>query len=629
MIRFLKENKLGRATFLPASKVVAKGSVTPETLKEKGVIGIASKLVTVDSKYQNIVDNLLGRSIVVDNIDNASRIAAKFNQSLRLVTLEGELINPGGSMTGGAFKNQSNLLGRKRELDQLSEDIKKASVKLQEARQKETELLMRRESLKEERDRLNQVIQRQGIEENTLRLSLENATRSLDETLELFEAVKKENIELDEQVKDINVNKDELFDEGKQKENAIEERKSYITTLESEVNSLRESKKHKDEELASLSLKAGNIKQQSGFIDQNIERINNEIERTKGDEKSYLDRLDQSGSNSESFKIKIDELSEIKKSNDKIISENTEKLEALVNEKDKVNKKHKEFLNRREELTAEIGRMDKAIFTCNNNIEKVTEKKDGQINYMWEEYELTYSAASQLVNENSENAADELSRSALKKEIATVKGDIKGLGDVNVNAIEEYKEVSERYNFLSAQRDDIVEAEDNLRNIIAELEKAMKDTFNAKFKDIQEMFQKVFHELFGGGKATLSLVDEEDILESGIIINAQPPGKKLQNMMQLSGGEKSLTAIALLFAIQSLKPSPFCLLDEIEAALDDSNVKRFAKYLDKLTKDTQFIVITHRRGTMESADILYGITMQEKGVSTLVSVNLIEDKLDD
>lgn len=629
MIRFLKENKLGRATFLPACKVVAKGSVTPEALKEKGVIGIASKLVTVDSKYQNIVDNLLGRSIVVDNIDNASRIGAKFNQSLRLVTLEGELINPGGSMTGGAFKNQSNLLGRKRELDQLSEDIKKASVKLREARQKETELLMRRESLKEERDRLNQVIQRQGIEENTLRLSLENATRSLDETLELFGAVKKENIELDEQVKDINVNKDELFDEGKQKENAIEERKSYITTLESEVNSLRESKRHKDEELASLSLKAGNIKQQSGFIDQNIERINNEIERTKGDEKSYLDRLDQSGSNSGSFKIKIDELSGIKKSNDKIISENTEKLEALVNEKDKVNKKHKEFLNRREELTAEIGRMDKAIFTCNNNIEKVTEKKDGQINYMWEEYELTYSAASQLVNENSENAADELSRCALKKEIATVKSDIKGLGDVNVNAIEEYKEVSERYNFLSAQRDDIVEAEDNLKNIIGELEKAMKDTFNAKFKDIQEMFQKVFHELFGGGKATLSLVDEEDILESGIIINAQPRGKKLQNMMQLSGGEKSLTAIALLFAIQSLKPSPFCLLDEIEAALDDSNVKRFAKYRDKLTKDTQFIVITHRRGTMESADILYGITMQEKGVSTLVSVNLIEDKLDD
>ena len=243
---------------------------------------------------------------------------------------------------------------------------------------------------------------------------------------------------------------------------------------------------------------------------------------------------------------------------------------------------------------------------------------------MWEEYELTYQSAQALPK-----TGEEKSRTTLRKEISALKTEIRALGDVNVNAIEEYKEVSERYEFLTAQRDDIVKAEDNLRNIIAELEKAMKETFTERFKDIMEMFNKVFKELFGGGKATLSLVDEDDILESGIIINAQPPGKKLQNMMQLSGGEKSLTAIALLFAIQSLKPSPFCLLDEIEAALDDSNVKRFAKYLDRLSKDTQFIVITHRRGTMESADILYGITMQEKGVSTLVSVNLIEDKLDD
>ncbi|MCR5147664.1 MAG: chromosome segregation protein SMC [Eubacterium sp.] len=624
MIRFLKDNKLGRATFLPASNVVARGSVAPEALKEKGVIGIASKLVTVDEKYRNIVESLLGRSIVVDNIDNAGVLAKKFNQSLRLVTLEGELINPGGSMTGGAFKNQSNLLGRKRELDQLSEDIKKASVKLSEARKKETELLMRRESLKEERDRLNQVIQRQGIEENTLRISLENAERSLEETLQLFESVKKENLELDEQVKDINLNKDELFDEGKQKENAIEERKKHITGLEDEVAKLREEKKLRDEEYAGLSLKAGNIRQQSGFIDQNIDRINADIERSAADEAGYNERLSLSGSNADSFKEKIDILSMSKAENDKAISDSTEELNKLVSSREKESRKHKELLNRREELTSEISRMDKAIFTCNNSIEKITEKKDAEINYMWEEYELTYSSAVELAREKEET----LSRSALKKEISSVKGDIKGLGDVNVNAIEEYKEVRERYDFLSTQRDDIVKAEENLKNIIAELEKAMKDTFTEKFKDIQTMFQKVFHELFGGGKATLSLVDDEDILESGIIINAQPPGKKLQNMMQLSGGEKSLTAIALLFAIQSLKPSPFCLLDEIEAALDDSNVKRFAKYLDKLTKDTQFIVITHRRGTMESADILYGITMQEKGVSTLVSVNLIEDSLD-
>ena len=217
----------------------------------------------------------------------------------------------------------------------------------------------------------------------------------------------------------------------------------------------------------------------------------------------------------------------------------------------------------------------------------------------------------------------------MKKESNTIRQKLKSLGDVNVNAIEEFNEVSERYNFLSSQRDDILKAEENLRGIIADLDVAMKETFAEKFKDIQIMFNKVFKELFGGGKASLILVDEENILETGIIINAQPPGKKLQNMMVLSGGEKSLTAISLLFAIQSLKPSPFCLLDEIEAALDDSNVSRYAKYLNKLTDHTQFVVITHRKGTMEAANRLYGITMQDKGVSTLVSVNLIEDKLDD
>ncbi|MBQ6230106.1 MAG: chromosome segregation protein SMC [Eubacterium sp.] len=623
MIRFLKENKAGRATFLPASSIVARGSVDPEALKEKGVIGIASKLVTVDKKYQNIIDNLLGRSIVVDTIDNATRISSKYKQSLRLVTLEGELINPGGSMTGGTFKNQSNLLGRKRELDQLIEDIKKASTSLQKAKQKETELLMKRESLKEERDRLNQVIQRQGIEENTLRISLENATRSLEETIRLFDAVKKENLELDEQIKDINKNKDELFDEGKQKESAIEQRKSNISGFEKELEEIKTEKKLRDEEYASLTLKAGNIRQQYSFIDQNIERVGTDIERTTEDAESYRRRLEEAGSNAENFSKRIKELSDTKKNNEKLIVKKNVELQKLLEEKDNINKKHKEFLNRREELSQEINRLDKAIFTLNGTIEKITEKKDAQINYMWEEYELTYQSAQALPK-----TGEEKSRTQLKKDIAAIKTEIRSLGDVNVNAIEEYKEVAERYEFLSAQRDDIVKAEENLRNIITELEKAMKETFTEKFKDIMEMFNKVFRELFGGGKATLALVDEDDILESGIIINAQPPGKKLQNMMQLSGGEKSLTAIALLFAIQSLKPSPFCLLDEIEAALDDSNVKRFAKYLDRLSKDTQFIVITHRRGTMESADILYGITMQEKGVSTLVSVNLIEDKLD-
>ena len=242
---------------------------------------------------------------------------------------------------------------------------------------------------------------------------------------------------------------------------------------------------------------------------------------------------------------------------------------------------------------------------------------------MWDEYEITLSDAAAIRNEEMTDLA------AMKKEIASLRDQIKKLGDVNVNAIEDYRILMERFTFMKTQRDDLVEAEKTLEGIIAELDAAMRKQFQEKFAEIGREFDKVFKELFGGGKGTLDLIQEEDILEAGIRITAQPPGKKLQNMMQLSGGEKALTAISLLFAIQNLKPSPFCLLDEIEAALDDSNVGRFAKYLHKLTKNTQFIVITHRRGTMEQVDRLYGITMQEKGVSTLVSVSLIDKDLED
>ena len=242
---------------------------------------------------------------------------------------------------------------------------------------------------------------------------------------------------------------------------------------------------------------------------------------------------------------------------------------------------------------------------------------------MWEEYELTYSSALEIRDENLTDLA------FMKKEIQRLKNEIKALGSVNVNAIEDYKNVSERYEFLKGQHDDLIEAEATLMNIIEELDAAMRKQFKESFEQICIEFDKVFKQLFGGGTGTLELMEDEDILEAGIRVIAQPPGKKLQNMMQLSGGEKALTAISLLFAIQNLKPSPFCLLDEIEAALDESNVDRFAKYLHKLTKHTQFIVITHRRGTMTAADRLYGITMQEKGVSALVSVDLLDKELDD
>lgn len=375
------------------------------------------------------------------------------------------------------------------------------------------------------------------------------------------------------------------------------------------------------EEITRLNIDFNSVKQQYDFVMVNIKRV-----RTSEQEaKESLDNLKlrkNTGSNEVTeLSKKIDDMRALLDENNRIIAIKEKKLSDMNEEKAALNETHKDFFNKREALSEQINGLDKSAFKLNASIEKISEQSENLNNYMWEEYELTYNSAMMFKDDDFTDI------SSLKREISAVKGKIKQLGDVNVNAIEDYKAVSERYEFLKGQHDDITKAEENLLGIISELDRAMREQFAEKFKEIRIMFSKVFKELFGGGKADLELVDEDDILETGIKINAQPPGKKLQNMMQLSGGEKSLTAIALLFAIQSLKPSPFCLLDEIEAALDDSNVKRFAKYLNKLTKDTQFIVITHRKGTMEAADILYGITMQEKGVSTLVSVNMIEASL--
>ena len=301
-------------------------------------------------------------------------------------------------------------------------------------------------------------------------------------------------------------------------------------------------------------------------------------------------------------------------------SDTKKALEDKLKQKEELSAKQKAFFTDREELSERKSALDKDVTRLGAQKEKFEGLIEGQINYMWDEYEITLSDAAALKDPEMTNV------SAMKHQISVLKDAIRKLGDVNVNAIEDYKNLMERYTFMKTQHDDLVTAEKQLHEIIAELDTSMRNQFTEQFDRINTEFDKVFKEMFGGGKGSLELVEDEDVLEAGIRIIAQPPGKKLQNMMQLSGGEKALTAIALLFAIQNLKPSPFCLLDEIEAALDENNVVRFAKYLHKL-KYTQFIVITHRRGTMDSADRLYGITMQEKGVSALVSVNLIDKEL--
>ena len=371
-----------------------------------------------------------------------------------------------------------------------------------------------------------------------------------------------------------------------------------------------------------IHLETASLEQKFTFVMENENRIREEIEKFQEEMKDLEESKGGTSREIEEKEKQITDLRETIENSKELFEEIQEEIERFKKEREELNQKHKVFLQKREDLSKHMADLDKEIFRLESQKENYEEASEKQISYMWEEYEITYIRAKELRDANLTDLAK------MKKRIQELKSEIRSLGNVNVNAIEEYKSVSERYEFLKNQHDDLVEAEATLEQIIEELDAAMRKQFREQFARIASEFDTVFKKLFGGGKGTLELMEDEDILEAGIRIVAQPPGKKLQNMMQLSGGEKALTAIALLFAIQNLKPSPFCLLDEIEAALDDNNVGRFAQYLHKLTENTQFIVITHRRGTMTAADRLYGITMQEKGVSTLVSVSLLEEELD-
>lgn len=622
MIGFLKQNRLGRATFLPLTSVSAKGNPKNETLlDEEGVLGIANRLVKCDKKYDEVAAYLLGRVLVVDTIDHAITLAKKNHYSLHIVTLEGEYLSPGGSMTGGAFKNSSNLLARKREIEELEQKVDSIRKELSELKNRREDIRTAIELNADELDQVKEELQQKYLVQNTAKMNVDRAKQQRNESEAVFTGLMGEKQQIEQQIEEIDNNKKQILDEieySKKREQEInEESNAFQKILEEQAKLENEA----SQKLSNIQLETANIKQKVEFAQVNIDRINGEVEKFDAERADLLENAAQS---KEDAKKKQQDIEEIKKTiaaSGESHGKLEEELRESVAKKEQMSADYRGFFQKQEEISKRCNDLDKEIFRLNNQREKLKEAGEYQTNYLWEEYELTPHVALELQND----IYDDLT--ALKKMVAEVKDEIRKLGDVNVNAIEEYKEVSERYQFLKGQHDDLVEAEQTLVGIIEDLDSGMRKQFSEKFAEIQKEFDASFKHLFGGGHGTLELVEDEDILECGIRIIAQPPGKKLQNMMQLSGGEKALTAIALLFAIQALKPSPFCLLDEIEAALDDSNVTRFASYLNKLTKNTQFIVITHRRGTMAAADRLYGITMQEKGVSTLVSVNLIENDL--
>lgn len=623
LIEYLKKNKFGRATFLPLNGISVRGSFTQkEALKETGVIGLASSLVEADECYRTLIEYLLGRVLVVDQIDHALAVARKYQYSIRIVTLEGELLNAGGSMTGGAFKNASNLLGRNREIEELEAEEKKLAKSLSDLQKTQKDCENKIAEIRLQKKQLEDAEQEIRLQITRIGMSQKQAEEKQAEILAQQSDMVRESNQIEQLLLELKQNCAQL----QQKVTAIDQENQESESFVLEYQAMLEKEMKQREESAkmaeTLSLQYANLSQSHQFINENMQRIHREMEKFQEERSTLQHRIGQSE------RIVEEKIRETKTMNDQIEQQKQkedllEKEIAVAAEK-KENFVHRQkgFFDEREELSSKLAALDKELFRLNNQKEKQEERLDAQTSYLWNEYELMPSEAMQMRQEGYHNLT-KLRRFANER-----KDQIKALGNVNVNAIEDYKEVLERYTFMKTQYEDLVQAERALVQVIEELDVGMRRQFQEKFEEIKVEFDQVFKELFGGGKGTLELIEGEDIIEAGIRIISQPPGKKLQNMMQLSGGEKALTAISLLFAIQNLKPSPFCLLDEIEAALDDSNVGRFSNYLHKLTKNTQFIIITHRRGTMVSADRLYGITMQEKGVSTLVSVNLIEQQLE-
>ncbi len=623
LIEYLKRGHFGRATFLPLTSMRGKKTqVNEDAARETGVLGVANALVSYDPVYEGLVAQLLGRTLVVDTIDHAIVIQRKYRQTLRMVTLEGELLSPGGSMTGGSFRNNSNLLGRRREIEELEKSVQGLVKELREIQQELEEKKNKRNEIRDLRTELNEKLQRQYIEQNTVRLNLEKAREKKTEIRLDFEALQKESLEIENQIAEIERNRKVIgqeMQESVERESTLQEN---IQKAQEALTGLRRREAEYTKDLEKIRLNYANLSQKDGFLAQNIRRLEEETGKLEAESRTMLEKAAEE---KDDVKKKQQDIVEIQKTIAAAVQakeEEDRRIVELQEKKEALSADHKEFFEKRDQLSDQISLMDKECFRLNSQKEKLEETKEAQTSYLWEEYEVTPGHAREFQMEEIPE------RSELKRRVLEVKDAIRKLGSVNVNAIEEYKEISERHAFLDAQHTDLVKAAETLQGIIDELDAGMRKQFTEKFEEIRKEFDRVFRQLFGGGKGTLELEEDTDVLEAGIRIISQPPGKKLQNMMQLSGGEKALTAIALLFAIQNLKPSPFCLLDEIEAALDDSNVTRFAQYLHKLTKNTQFIVITHRRGTMTAADRLYGITMQEKGVSTLVSVDLIEGELD-
>ncbi|MDD3429248.1 MAG: chromosome segregation protein SMC [Oscillospiraceae bacterium] len=609
---FLKEERAGRATFLPLN------TMRPSTFNADGLSGsaaVASSLVQYDARYENIVSNLLGRIVVVDDINEASRVAKAGDYRFRIVTVDGQVINAGGSFTGGSVSKSAGLFSRKQEID----DLKKKAESLKASR---TQAVAAMEKIKAEVDKLSAEAAATESELITLKgdkirceVELERMSTALNQNRAVQAQLESECQSLQETILQAKEKAQQTAEEITALHVQIETLKTEINGIDDGNDSFIETQQRLSTELGETKLARLGCDKDSDMHRQAISALQSrtgEAEQRARNLKENIARLQALNTENEK---NVSAILQEKQQAQVRISACEEQIkaasEARIAKEGTITGKAnrvRELTGQREALSAEVARLAERKAALETEYDQTVAK-------LWEEYELTFSGAEQLCI-SFENTAE------LRRQVNEVRSKIKNLGNVNVGAIEEYAEVSERYTFMKKQVDDVEKAKQELLRLITELSAEMRNIFSASFVEINKNFGRIFAELFGGGHAQLSLSDEENVLESGIEIEVAPPGKIIKNLSSLSGGEQALVAISIYFAILAVNPAPFCILDEIEAALDDVNVTRFAQYLRRITGQTQFIVITHRRGTMEEADVLYGVTMQEDGVSKLLKLDV-------
>ena len=614
LIEYLRNNNLGRVTFLPISAVNGK-KLEKAHLNIKGVIGIASDLVEYNNKYDGIFKNLLGRTVIVEDMESGIAVAKKNSYSFRIVTLKGDIINSSGAMTGGSVQAKTvNILGRSREIEALKEELKSLDIKIKNKEEEKEKYIESIEDLLETIESLETNLQEIDIEYATQKQKVELIVENVDKLVSRMDKTKQE-------IENLNKQKTEIIEHKKQLIENLENLEEEIQKLNLEVEEFVRVNKDDQTYIDNLNMDITNLKiSVSSFeesemsIDEITERIKIDIKNNTLSLESKKDQIEKNKQEEVSLKAKIDELQNdiVKiKENVKNSGSKIEELKNNKNEKntylEKIEKEIEEQFTRLQDIKEQLVKIDIKKNKTSQDLEDV-------VNKLWEEYELTPN--------NADGFTKTTDQAKTQKEVNYLRTQIRDLGSINIDSIKEYQTLKERYDFMCEQRLDLENSMSKLKNVISEMINIMKTQFKDKFKLINKNFNEVFTELFGGGKAELILEDEEDVLNCGIDIRVQPPGKKLQNMTLLSGGEKAFTAIAILFAILKINPAPFCVLDEIEAALDDVNVNRYAEYLKKFSQYTQFLVITHRKGTMEAADTVYGITMEENGISKLLSMKL-------